>query len=125
VSVPSPRHRRLVVSRFARGDLLLASEFEPRLEGGLTLSGPERTVAEYVVTGAVVADGLLYGISSAYSTLLVVDLTTRTLRAAYAVPGLEAPVGLAARGSDLLLAQADGRIAVVERPLSGGEPVRR
>ena len=116
VAVPSSRHRRLVVSRFARADLLLASEFVPLLGGGLATSGPERSVAEYVVTGAVAVDGLLYAISAAYSTLLVIDLADRTIRAAYAVPGLEHPVGLARRDSRLLVAQADGRIAVVELP---------
>lgn len=117
VSVPSPRHRRLVVSRFDRADFLLASEFEPRLASGLTLANPDRTTAEYVVTGAVVEGGLLYAVSAAYSTLLVVDLRDRTLRAAFAVPGIERPVGLAARGAQLLVAQADGRIAVLDRPV--------
>ncbi|MBI2536000.1 MAG: disulfide bond formation protein B [Gemmatimonadetes bacterium] len=116
VAVPSPRHRRLVVSRFARSDFLLASEFEPRLRTGLALSGPDRSLAEYVVTAAVVADGLLYALSAAYSTLLVIDLRDRMLRAAYAVPGLEHPTGLASRGTHLLVAQADGRIAVLARP---------
>lgn len=115
VTVPSPRQRRLVVSRFARADFLPASEFEPRLAASLAL-GPDRTLAEYMVTGACVTDGLLYAISAAYSTLLAVDLGNRTLRAAYAVPGLTQPVGLAARGTQLLIAQADGRIAVLERP---------
>ncbi|MGD0992441.1 MAG: disulfide bond formation protein B [Gemmatimonadales bacterium] len=117
VSVPNPRHHQLVVSRFARKDLTLSSEFEPQLTAGLTLRSPDRTPAEYVVTGAVVADGRLYAISAAYSTLLVVDLKDRTLQAAYAVPGLAHPVGLAARGADLLVAQADGRIAVLARPV--------
>ena len=116
LSVPSPRHRRLVVSRFARADYLLSSEFEPRLAPGLTLAGPERSPAEYVVTGATVVDGRLYAVSAAYSTLLVIDLRDKTLRAAYALPGIEHPVGLAARGTQLLVAQADGRIAVIERP---------
>ena len=116
ISVPSPRHRRLVVSRFARADFLLASEFEPRLGSSLNLSGADRSPAEYVVTGAVVADGLLYAVSAAYSTLLVIDLGNKTLRGAWAVPGIEHPVGLAARGTQLLVAQADGRIAVLERP---------
>ena len=116
VSVPSERQRRLVVSRFARRDRVLSSEFAPRLGAGLTPRGKERSVAEYVVTGAAVADGRLYAISAAYSTLLVVDLATGELRAAYAVPGLQRPVGLAVRGPRLLVAQADGRIAVLERP---------
>jgi len=116
VSVPNPRHHQLVVSRFARADMVLSSEFEPRLGPGLELAGPNRGLADYVVTGAAVADGRLYAISAAYSTLLVVDLQDRTVRAAYAVPGLLHPVGLATRGSELLVAQADGRIAMLERP---------
>lgn len=116
VSVPSARHRRMVVSRFARGDLLLSSEFAPGLAVGLPLRGAERSLADYVVTGAAVADSLLYAISAAYSTLLVVDLDARIVRAAYAVPGLDRPTGLAARGGELFVAQADGRIAVIERP---------
>jgi disulfide bond formation protein DsbB len=116
VSVPSPRHRRMVVSRFARGDLMLASEFLPGLGDGLAWSGDGRSLAEYVVTGAVVAEGRLSAISAAYSTLLVIDLARKTVAAAYAVPGIEQPVGLALRGHQLLVAQADGRIAVVDRP---------
>jgi disulfide bond formation protein DsbB len=116
VAVPGPRHRRLVVSRFARGDLQLSSEFEPSLAPGLALAGEDRALAEYVVTGATVVDGTLYALSAAYSTLLAIDLDERVVRAAWAVPGLERPVGLAARGSQLLVAQADGRVAVLERP---------
>jgi disulfide bond formation protein DsbB len=116
VSVPSPRHRRLVVSRFARRDLLLASEFEPRLAAGLTPAAEGRTAGEYVVTGAAVADGLLYAVSAAYSTLLVMDLEAQTLAAAYVVPGVEQPVGVAVRGGELLVAQADARVIVLERP---------
>ena len=57
--------------------------------------------------------------TAAYSTLLEIDLEERTVRAAYAVAGLERPTGLAVRGSQLLNAQADGRIAVLERPALG------
>ncbi|OGU05132.1 MAG: hypothetical protein A2W29_02375 [Gemmatimonadetes bacterium RBG_16_66_8] len=118
LTVPSPRHRRLVVSRFSRRDLMLASEHVPATAAGLTPSTPDRTtLADYVVTGAVVADGLLYAVSAAYSTVLVADPQGRMVRAAYAVPGLMRPIGLAARGPQLLVAQADGRIAVVERPV--------
>jgi disulfide bond formation protein DsbB len=105
-----------VVSRFARDDMTLASEFLPALGPGLAVRSDDRSVAEYVVTGAVVVDGLLYAISAAYSTLLVIDLDQRAVIAAYAVPGLEQPVGLAARGAELLVAERDGRIAVIGRP---------
>jgi hypothetical protein len=116
VSVPNTRHRQLVVSRFAREDLVLASEFEPRLAAGLALTAPGRSLADYTVTGATVADGWLYAISAAYSTLLVIDAVSEEVRAAYALPDIARPVGLAARGPQLLVAQADGRIAVVQRP---------
>jgi hypothetical protein len=116
VSVPNPRHRQLVVSRFAREDMVLSSEFEPTLAEGVALAAPDRRLADYVVSGATVSDGTLYAFSAAYSTLLVIDLQARTVRAAYAVPGIERSVGLAARGPELLVAQADGRVAVVPRP---------
>jgi len=122
VSVPSPRHRRLVVSRFDRGDLTLSSEFLPRLGAGLGLAGEGRSLAEYVVTGAAVADGTLWTVSAAYSTVLAVDLAAREVVGAWGVPGLEQPVGLALRGGELLVAQADGRIAVVARPGAVSEP---
>ena len=115
VSVPSPRHRRLVVSRFDAADFTLSSEFLPRVGPDLTLAD-ERSLAEYVVTGAVVEDGLLYAVSAAYSTLLVIDLASKTVVGAHSIPGIEQPVGLASRGRELLIAQADGRVAVVARP---------
>ncbi len=116
IGVPSPRHAQLVVSRFDRGDLILSSEFLPLPGPGLLPSGRGRGLQEYVVTGAAVADGKLYAVSAAYSTLLVIDLATRTVTAAYALPGISRPVGLAVRGPQLLVAQADGRVAVVDRP---------
>jgi len=117
VAVPSPRHPRLVVSRFARGDLQLSSEFEPRPGPGLELRGAERSLAEYLVTGAAVVDGRLYALSAAYSTLLVIDLEAKVVSAAWAIPELEGPVGLATRGDELLVLQADGRIAALDRPV--------
>lgn len=122
IAVPSPRHRRLVVSRFARGDLILASEFEPRPGPELVTGGEDRSLAEYVVSGAVVVDGMLYAVSAAYSTVLVMDPVDRTVREAFAVPDLERPTGLAARGTQLLAAHADGRVAVIERPLPRARP---
>jgi len=116
VSVPNRWHPQVVVSRFARVDMTLSSEFAPRLGPGLALVGPNRSLADYVVTGAAVAGGRLYALSAAYSTLLVIDLQTKTVSAAYAVPGLVHPVGLAARGADLLVAQSDGRVALMPKP---------
>ena len=115
VSVPNPRHHQLVVSAFARGDMTLSAEFRPQPGPGLRLADG-RSLADYLVTGTTVAGGKLYAISAAYSTLLVIDLQSQTVTAANAVSGLAHPVGLAARGADLLVAQADGRVAVLRRP---------
>jgi len=117
VSIPNPRHPQLVVSRFARRDFVLASEFEPTLGSGLAFGGPDRALAEYVVTGAAVADGGLYAVSAARSTLLVIDLEANEVSAAYTLPDITNPVGLAVRDSELLVAQADGRIGVIDRPM--------
>jgi disulfide bond formation protein DsbB len=116
VSVPSPRHRRIVVSRFARADFMLASEFLPALADGFALAGQDRSLAEYVVTGAAVADGILYAVSAAYSTLLAIDLDSKAVIGAWALAGIEHPVGLAVRDAELLVAQADGVIVVFEHP---------
>ena len=116
VSVPSELHPQWVVSRFDRGDFILSSEFVPEVGGDLERAGSARGLSEYVVTGATVADGRLYAVSGAYSTLLVIDLEMEAVTEAYSVPGLEHPVGLAAFGEELLIAQADGHIVVVERP---------
>lgn len=116
VSVPSARHPRLVVSRFDRSDLLLSSEFEARVGPDLMLAGSDRSLAEYVVTGAVASGGMLHLVSAAHSTVLVVDLASRSVVAAYAVPEIEQPVGITLREEEWLIAQADGRVAVVGRP---------
>ena len=115
VSVPNPRHHQLVVSRFARGDMVASSEFEPRTAADLKLAAG-RSLADYFVTGAAVDGGRLYAVSAAYSTLLAIDLRDRTLRGAWAVPGLAHPVGVAVWGAQLLIAQSDGGIAVVPKP---------
>jgi disulfide bond formation protein DsbB len=116
LSVPSPRHQRVVVSRFDRRDRMLASEFLPRLADGLSFADPDRSLAEYVVTGAAVADGVLYAVSAAYSTLLAIDLDAKTVIGAWALAGIQHPVGLAVRGSELVTVEADGDVRVYERP---------
>lgn len=116
VSVPSPHHRRMVISRFDRSDFQLSSEFLVDVAPPLALADPDRSTGDFVVTGAVVADGTLYAVSAAYSTILAIDLTARRLVSAWTVSGLEQPVGLALRGEEWLVAQADGRVAVVRRP---------
>lgn len=115
VTVPSPRHRRLVISRFARRDWLLSSEFEPRLDSGLVLRDG-RALAEYYVTGATVASGVLYVVSAAWSTVLAIDLASGSVRAAWTAPGITRPAGIVVRAGEILIAQEDGRVLVFARP---------
>jgi disulfide bond formation protein DsbB len=125
VTVPNAKVKRLVLSRFDRRDLTLSEEYAPALaaDSGLKLSGDTRKLDEYYITGAAVDEGRMYAISAAHSTLLVIDLATHTVVAAYAIPGLDRPVGLAIKGDDFYIVNADGALAVVARPLDGREPI--
>jgi hypothetical protein len=107
----------MVVSRFDRRDMVLSEEFVPTVaaNAGLAL-GEDRSLGEYMITGAAVVDGRLYAVSAAHSTLLTLDLATHHIVAAHVVPGLRNPAGLAARGSDLYVLGTDGTVTVVARP---------
>lgn len=117
ITVPNHRARRLVVSRFDRRDLTLSEEFTPTLSpaSGLALAG-DRTLEELVVTGAAIADGRLYVLSAAWGTLLTIDLVTRHIVAAHALPGLVRPTGLAVKGDAFYVVDDLGRVTVVGRP---------
>jgi hypothetical protein len=115
VSVPNRTTPQLVVSRFALSDFTLWSEFVLEADDALAPQ-PGRSLGEYYVTGATMADGQLYALSAAYSTLLVIDPVSRRLAAAFALPPLERPVGLAARGPDLYVLESDGTVVVIPRP---------
>lgn len=116
VSLPNPRNRRLIVSRFDRKDMTLSAEFAPKLapDSGLAL-GDKRTLEEYAVTGAAVAGGVLYALSAAHSTILAIDLASQRVTAAWAVPGLDRPTGMAVRGSQFVIVNAAGARWAVER----------
>jgi disulfide bond formation protein DsbB len=123
VSVPNRRHETLVVSRFDRGDLQLSEEFLPRLaaDSGLTLRAAERSLDEFYVTGIAVEGRRLYALSAAYSTLLVIDLTSKQVVAAYGIEGLDRPAGLAIRGPDLYVVASDGAVSIVDKPTLGAD----
>jgi len=118
ITVPNARTRKLVVSRFDRRDLTLSEEFLPQLAAGTRLAfrGEGRSLDEYYVTGATVQDGRLYAISCAYSTLLSIDPGRRAVAAAYALPGLDRPAGIAFRGDGLYVVGEGGAVWVYERP---------
>jgi disulfide bond formation protein DsbB len=119
VSVPNPTTRAMVVSRFALADFTLSAEFVPEPAAPLSLAAG-RSLGEYYVTGATVADGHLYAVSAAYSTLLVIDLTGQRLTAAHALPVAGRPAGIAARGDELYVLSEEGEVVVVPRPAPAG-----
>ncbi|KAB2968153.1 MAG: disulfide bond formation protein B [Thermoanaerobaculia bacterium] len=118
VAVPNETQRQLVVSRFDRRDMTLSEEFVPVLapDSGLALAGEKRSLAEYHVTGLTYADGRLWALSAAHSTLLEIDPKRRAIAAAWTIPGLDRPTGLAARSGDLVILGQDGGIWTVARP---------
>ncbi len=118
ITVPSNFVKRMIVSRFDRRDMMLSEEFVPTLaeNAGLTL-GKDRSLGEYMITGATAADGQLYAISAAHSTLLTLDLATHRIVAALVVPDMQRPVGIALRGPDLYILCQDGTVTVIVRPV--------
>lgn len=118
VTVPNSKVKKLVVSRFDQGDKTLSEEFMPKLapDSGLTFAGKNRSLDELYVTGAVIGDGRMYAISAAYSTLLVIDLASRSVVAAYAIPGLAHPTGIALKGGDFYIVGAGGEVFLIARP---------
>lgn len=117
VTVPNNKVKRLVLSRFDRRDMTLSEEYSPSVAAasGLALAG-KRTLNDYYVTGAAIAGGRMYAISAAYSTLLTIDLATRSVVAAHAVPGLVNPTGLAVKGDEIYIVGEHGDVWVVRKP---------
>ena len=95
---------------------MLSEELRPALASGLSLSGEERSLDEYVVTGVAVDGDRLYAVSAAWATLLVFDLAAGELASAHGLEGVERPTGLALRGNDLYVVDGEGAVLVVERP---------
>lgn len=119
VTVPNRRHRKLIISRFDQAEMAAAEEYSPQLSAasGLTFSGSDRALDEYYITGIAIKNRLMYAVSAAYQTLLVINLDKREVAAAYAVPGLSKPCGLAVKGDELYFLSGDNIISVADRPL--------
>jgi disulfide bond formation protein DsbB len=117
VTVPNNKVKRMIVSRFDRRDMTLSEEFAPSLApgSGLALAG-KRTLDEYYVTGAAIADGRLYAISEAFNTLLTIDLASHAVVGAYAIPALSKPTGIAVKGEELYIVGESGAVWVVAKP---------
>jgi disulfide bond formation protein DsbB len=118
ITVPNTKVKRLVVSRFDRRDMTLSEEFAPVVapESGLVFKSDKGSLDSFYVTGAAFAGGTLYCISAAFGTLLAIDPGSRTVVSAHAIPGLERPVGLAIKGAEALVVNADGGLTVVPLP---------
>jgi hypothetical protein len=117
VTVPNNIGKRMVVSRFDRRDLTLSEEFVATLARDSALTLPkDRSLGEYMITGATIVDGQMYAVSAAFGTLLRIDLASHKVVAAYVIPGLVRPVGLASKGDDLCILADDGGMIIVARP---------
>jgi disulfide bond formation protein DsbB len=125
LTVPNAKSRRLVVSRFDRGDLTLSEEFVPQVprESGLKFRAPDRSVDDLFVSAATFHDGRLYALSAAHGTLLVIDSTLHAVVAAYTLPGVNRPKGIAVKGDELYVVCDDGTLLTVQKPgETGGVP---
>jgi disulfide bond formation protein DsbB len=94
--------------------MTLSEEFLPSLGAGLTLAGEDRSLDELYVTGAAFAEGRLWALSAAYSTLLAIDPATGRVVAAAGLEGLRRPVGLAVRGREFIVLDEDRQVVTFD-----------
>ena len=118
ITVPNAKTKRWVVSRFDAGDLVLSEEFVPKWSVGGAAAQPRDTdpLAAYYITAATVADGRLYALSAAHSTLLTIDLASHSVVAAHTIPNLRQPTGLALKDGRFFIVTRDRSVTVVARP---------
>jgi hypothetical protein len=117
VSVPNAKTKRWVVSRFDPKDMLLSEEFVPAAAPGLfTLAEGTNPLEAFYVTAATIADGKLYALSAAHSTLLTIDLASHTVVAAHILDGISQPTGMALKEGRLVIVSRDGSFGSVARP---------
>lgn len=117
ITVPNRLAQRMIVSRFDRRDLTLSEEWSPTIPPGATLTVQEgRSIGEFMVTGATIVGRRLYAVSASYPALLTIDLASHELVAVHALPGITRPIGLAAKGDELVVLGQDGRVWVVRLP---------
>jgi disulfide bond formation protein DsbB len=105
ITVPNARNSRPVISRFSAADMQISEEFLPTLDG--------KPLEGVYVTGAAVSASRLYAISAAHSTLLTIDLGSRSVVARQSVSGIAQPTGLAIKGTDLYIVTRAGGLAIV------------
>ena len=80
--LPDNKNKKtFVISKALMADWMLSAEFVPTadLKDG-------RTLGELYVTGMVYEDGKLYAVSKNFNTLIVIDVATEEVTAAYGLP---------------------------------------
>lgn len=113
ITVPNRLTKRMVVSRFDRRDLTLSEEWTPELATPTISLVKDRALGEFMVTGATIAGGRLVAVSAAYPSALVFDLASRSLVAAWSLPGVVRPVGIAMKGDDAYVLDDGGTLTVL------------
>ena len=81
-SLPDNKNKKtFVISKALMADWMLSGEFVPaaNLKEG-------RTLGELYVTGMVYEDGKLYAVSKNFNTLIVIDIASERVTAAYGLP---------------------------------------
>lgn len=116
VTVPNEKAGRLVVSRFDRADMTLSEEFTPGLAQASASPRGGSSLDRLYVTAATARDGVLYALSAAHSTLLAIDVAQHRVVAAYTMPPLDRPVGLATKGNEFYVLCRDARLLVAAIP---------
>lgn len=117
VTVPNAKTKRWVVSRFDPKDMLLSEEFVPTVAPALfTPAEGTNPLEGFYVTAATIADGKLYALSAAHSTLLTIDLASHAVVAAHGIDGISQPTGMALKEGRLVIVSRDGSMGSVARP---------
>ncbi len=118
ITVPNAKSKRFVVSRFDRRDMTLSEEFTPALAtgSGLAFKDKKGSLDQLYVTGAAFHAGRIYALSAASSTLVAIDPVTRTVTAAWSLPRLDRPVGIAIKGAEIYVLGTTGLVSIVDLP---------
>ncbi len=112
ITVPSDKYKKIVVSRFDKKDDILSEEFFPVKGAGLTLKAG-RSLDEYYVTGLTYNNGRLYALSKQYSSILVLNPTSKEIETVYSFDGVANPQGITFRdGKPQILGYDNGKSVI-------------
>ncbi|EEX50750.1 disulfide bond formation protein B [Pasteurella dagmatis] len=92
-TVPSMKHKKLIISRFDKRDNLLSEEFIPAVKDGMTLR-EGKALADYYIMGLTAHDGALYAVSKQFSQVLKIDPVSKQITQVYEFSGIMNPQGI-------------------------------